>query len=859
MSPEQVSGESEIDGRSDVYSLGCVLYELLAGDPPYTASNPQGVLAKHAAAQVPSVRTVRSTVPEWLDRAVERALAKAPADRFGSAGEFEKALELESGYGIGRQRALKRWRTAAVGAAVVGVGALLWALATTAPGDGAGSEEGLDTTKYAVLPFQASGKLPATLAIEQRIYDALGRWAGIIIVDRIQVAEALARSSAGAALPSAAAAQLVARLGAGRYITGEVSPLGDSLRLRVVLYQTSTNRRIREHTARIAESLRDADSAIASLTDQLLMPPGTGTFSSISAGTFVLPALQEFVRAEAAILRWNLSQADSAFSAALTHDPSYAQAGLWLALVRAWSYAPAAAWRPTAEQALAAFQRLSARDRELAQALVAQGRGDYPAACSRWRRLTTTDAGGFVGWFGLATCLARDGIVLRDRGSPSGWRFRSSYHEAIQAYRRAFELLPSIHVGFRANGFLRLRGDMLYTTGRNLRQGRAQPPDTGLFHAYPEWVGDSLVFYPFPSDVIIRGATGRQEQHREGVLHQRRVFHQIAQSWAAYYPNSSDALEALALSMELLGDPTALDTLRRARSVASTEGEALRVAASEVWLRLKFALPDDLAALETVRALADSLLERADVSGAPDASILAGIAILSGRAAKAGMLGARAGTIGGTPEERALARNGTALWAYAAVGGPPDSLRVLDHRVAAAIESSVVAELRAGARREWLGRAASLVYPDVVLQGLAYGGADELLKAQASAAAGQFDDARAVFAKLREQRQGVLPERVTFDAIYPEARLMVFLGSPADAARWLDGPLGSLHRAAPQALADVFNAGALVRAMALRAELASQMGDRTTSARWAKAVRILWAGADPYLAPVLQRMAHLAN
>jgi len=92
MSPEQVSGEQEIDGRSDIYSLACVLYEMLAGDPPFLASSPQAVLAKHVTEPAPSVTTVRPSVPQAVAAAIARALDKARADRFASAKAFSEAL-----------------------------------------------------------------------------------------------------------------------------------------------------------------------------------------------------------------------------------------------------------------------------------------------------------------------------------------------------------------------------------------------------------------------------------------------------------------------------------------------------------------------------------------------------------------------------------------------------------------------------------------------------------------------------------------------------------------------------------------------------------------------------------------------
>ena len=93
MSPEQATGDTQLDGRSDLYSLACVLYEMLAGHPPFLGASAREVLARHTLDPVPSLRTARRTVTEAVEAVIARALAKAPADRFATAAAFAVALD----------------------------------------------------------------------------------------------------------------------------------------------------------------------------------------------------------------------------------------------------------------------------------------------------------------------------------------------------------------------------------------------------------------------------------------------------------------------------------------------------------------------------------------------------------------------------------------------------------------------------------------------------------------------------------------------------------------------------------------------------------------------------------------------
>lgn len=94
MSPEQVTGDPMLDARSDVYSLGCVLFEMLTGSPPFAGSTAQAILVRRLSENAPSLRSLRPAVPAAVEAAVARALAREPADRFPSAGALSAALDL---------------------------------------------------------------------------------------------------------------------------------------------------------------------------------------------------------------------------------------------------------------------------------------------------------------------------------------------------------------------------------------------------------------------------------------------------------------------------------------------------------------------------------------------------------------------------------------------------------------------------------------------------------------------------------------------------------------------------------------------------------------------------------------------
>jgi eukaryotic-like serine/threonine-protein kinase len=107
MSPEQAMGSKDVTPESDVYSLACMVYEMLAGQPPFSGPTAMALLARHSLDNVPSLKIVRGTVPDAVEDAIVRAMAKVPADRFRSAIDFANALTDNEGAALRRANSLR--------------------------------------------------------------------------------------------------------------------------------------------------------------------------------------------------------------------------------------------------------------------------------------------------------------------------------------------------------------------------------------------------------------------------------------------------------------------------------------------------------------------------------------------------------------------------------------------------------------------------------------------------------------------------------------------------------------------------------------------------------------------------------
>jgi TolB-like protein len=332
MSPEQATAR-RVDARSDVYSLACVMYEMLVGDPPFLGSSPRAVMARHALDPVPSVRTARPEIPDYLEAALRRGLAKVPGDRFASAGELAAAVAgagpLVRGSAPARTR---RWRL--VGAlALGGLGLLaLWHLRPipTTP---------TESRRVAVLPFDVSAAAPDLAWLGEGMVDLfstqLSGDTALQVADPRTVLGAWYRARARGDTTGGADARLARRIGAGRVLEGAVA--GSPARLVL----SASIRPVGEHQPGPRVTVTGPADSLPVLVDRL-----TAQLVGIDAGvdrqrlgllmSNSLAAVRAFARGRAAYRRGHLEEAIRYLHEATVLDSTFALAALELERLSGW-------------------------------------------------------------------------------------------------------------------------------------------------------------------------------------------------------------------------------------------------------------------------------------------------------------------------------------------------------------------------------------------------------------------------------------------------------------------------------------------------------------------------------------------
>jgi serine/threonine-protein kinase len=490
MSPEQATGEQSLDHRSDIYSLGCVLYEMLAGEPPYSGPTAQVILARVLTEEPRPLRSIRPGVPPVIERIVSGAIARAPADRYPSVAQFSQELETAAGQistpGSGTVLPpVRRKRVPLV--AMLGIGFLLgigalfaWRKSQSSTADG--------PVLLAVLPFENMGD-------SGDAYFADG------ITDEVR-----------GKLSSLPDFQVIARASSAQY-RGTTKPLKDVARelgVRYLLTGTvrwvkagAQNRvQVRPELVEVVESgatvgrwespfdaaLDDVFKVQADIAGQVVaalkgeLATASMPKAMTAAPTSNVAAYDEFLRGEQSYFgssgSVSLRQAADHYEAAVTLDTAFARAWSRLGMVRASMYLNSDASLAIAEAARSAAERALRLAPDLPEAHLALGnyyglvRADFPKAVEVYTKgLTLAPAHAeLLGALGLA----EQGLGKTD--------------DALAHMRRGLALDPRSLLYAR-----RLARLLTYThkydeAGELLARARAQAPTDPSVLLYAAWL-----------------------------------------------------------------------------------------------------------------------------------------------------------------------------------------------------------------------------------------------------------------------------------------------------------------------------------------------------------------------------------
>jgi serine/threonine-protein kinase len=502
MSPEQGSGSGALDGRCDIYSLGCVLYEMLAGNVPFAGDTTQEILARHALDPVPTVRDAGRTVPEAVERAITKALAKQPADRFATATQFAMALAAPA------RSARPGWRARLVsvglGLAVLGAAIAVAVRSFVARPPTARS--------IAVVPFANLSAEPEsseyfTDGITEELISALARIPGL----RVPAAtSAFALKGRGLSVR-----QIAETLGVGTVLEGSVRRAGSGVRITAQLvnaadgyhlWSSSYDREIRSVRDVLAVQNEIAGAIVSALQIKL---GGGDTLPLVRRFTDNAEAYDLYLRGRYFWARRTgpeTAKAIEYFGRAIARDPRYALAysGLadaYLVAANTRTMKPEVAF----PRAKAAALKALALDSSVAEAHVSVGRvltnyeWDLAGAERAFRRAITLNPSYSVAhsWYGVwvlrplgrfeeAIREVRIGMQL-DPLAPFMHNnlglvlyYARRYDDAIEEYRRALEAVPDwafahfcLARAYRANG---MSGEALaeYQTALRLNPNHAE-------------------------------------------------------------------------------------------------------------------------------------------------------------------------------------------------------------------------------------------------------------------------------------------------------------------------------------------------------------------------------------------------
>jgi tetratricopeptide (TPR) repeat protein len=659
MSPEQVAGEPRIDHRSDIYALGCVVFEMLAGGPPFDGPTVQAILAKHIRERVPSLSVVRPGIPAGMVAAVEKALEKVPGDRYDTAVEFAAALEQ------GRQRPaagrswlkevvapyVRRHAGVVVAALLATIGLTIGAILLTSR-----VEPGFTgrPASVVVVPFHAATASDSERAIvadlASRITRELGNWESIRAASGVSLNGAMFDLGlTGPTLERVEDGVRVAQhLRVQALLTVSVSLQGDSAHAEAMLYDAATRKPVGQ--ALHAQGLAAQPGALVTRIAYGVLGLGDLTTEpeELRRWSANPDALLRDMQGTQFLERWRLREAERSLREAVALDSGFAMARYHLAQTVYWrsveQTAPSVDLQPEiARQSTAALRHvtgLPARDSLHILGFHAFQDGDYAAARRLYRSLLRTDSTDVYAWLMLGSVEYHDRWL--QRGAGGALAPRANLNLAVRAFTEAVRLQPRFDLGYGHLGDIyRLVADVARGGGC---PGFERPRDEPFVDWQTQTPYELVAFCPVARDTLVWLPKRAFDAlaPRDVVAGADRLMEQWTRRlrrWAGYAPQEPKPRIELARAVldqrRRLGiaRPETIDSLARLAAEYTAQALALE----------RDTLPDDLVWLGAVLVGAGELDSALAVTGAAltrfgtgaPPSLAANVYVASGQPARA--------------------------------------------------------------------------------------------------------------------------------------------------------------------------------------------------------------------------------
>ena len=440
MSPEQAAGEV-VDSRSDLYSLGVVAYEMLAGRPPFRAESGAAVASKHLSERATPVETARGDTPGSLAGAIARALEKDPSLRWQTGAEFQQAVLGERP--VGRRR-LSRYRRIAVaaGIGVVLLGAAAVAFRRDGPPAGVNPRHSL-----LILPFDNLRQDPAVEWVRDGSVSMLtlnlSQWTDLTVVDHERLHDLLARRRLGGASPlGLEMAQRLARdAGVWTVVLGDFTRVGDSLELTARVFDVATGRRVdvAEVRGKPGEDVRPLFDQLAGKLLDLSGAPSGVTTDLARVTTASLAAYRLYLQGIGELNAWDLAAAMGSLTRAVQLDSTFGLAYYKLSLTRGWIAGADSVGTEAIRRATLMSDRLPEHDRAMIGAYRDFLEGNYAKGQEAYRVLLARDSSDADAWYGLGDVVFHDPATMIEP---------ARYSTSLRAFKQAIALDPGYFLAY---------------------------------------------------------------------------------------------------------------------------------------------------------------------------------------------------------------------------------------------------------------------------------------------------------------------------------------------------------------------------------------------------------------------------